>query len=230
MASNSRKIFDQNLSDIDQLIQYYQTVESLYQKQRKALPTGADVVLRSAWVLLVTYWEAYLEDIASEALEHLVKQIVDPDKLPKELKKIIAKELIADKNDLAVWALAANGWRTIIQNRLPKIQESRNRSFNTPKSAQTRDFFCNALGIKDITTSWVIGGKKPEEVCKILDRLVELRGQIAHRGKLTEGKKVNVKGVEILKKWIKRLVAKTGGRINTELKNSTGVPLWKEKK
>ncbi|MBI5817816.1 MAG: hypothetical protein HZA88_02425 [Verrucomicrobia bacterium] len=225
MPSNARKNYDQNLDDIHQLIDYYEAVEELYRLDKDPLPDGADVVLRSAIVLLVTYWEAYIEDIASEAIEHIIKHVTDPTKLPKELKKLVAKEIKEDVNELAVWGLAGDGWRSLIQQRLSRFSETRNRNFNTPKSAQTRDFFRKAIGIDDITSSWTFDEVKAEVICERLDKIIEIRGLIAHRGKLSQP--VDKEHVKTFTYWMKKLVGTTGGRINSEVKKMTGVPLWK---
>ncbi|MBL9151969.1 MAG: hypothetical protein JNK37_05780 [Verrucomicrobiales bacterium] len=230
MPSNARKSFDENLVDIGRLIDFHQVAELL---EKEADPNdspvaGKDVVLRSAIVLLVTYWEAYLEDIASEAINLIVDKVIVPEKLPKDLKKAVLKDLENDTNELACWQLAGDGWKKLLHDRLPKLQEARNRSFNTPKSRQTREFISAALGIADVTKAWEFAGRTPEENAAKLDALVETRGRIAHRGKLT--KKITEKGVSEATEFIKSLVSKTGGKINTEVKKIAGVSLLKENK
>lgn len=224
MASKARQSFDSNLKDIESLVDFYKVAELLAKDTKTKMGDGEDVVLRSAIVLLVTFWEAYVEDIVEEALEHIVEHAPGPDKLPKGLKQEISKELKADKNEIALWQLAGNGWKAVVRDRLPAMKESRNRSFNTPKSLQTKEFFEKALGIPDITKAWTINDKPSEGVCKTLDKLIEIRGQIAHRGKLS--KTISIKVVEDTKEFISKIVAKTGGHLQTELKLITGKPLW----
>ncbi|MGD9873530.1 MAG: HEPN domain-containing protein [Kiritimatiellia bacterium] len=224
MASKARKAFDENMVDVENLIQYYEFADESFREAAIEPPPGADVVLRSAIVLLVTYWEAYIEDIVSEGVAHLVEHVPDPNNLPKELLKAIARELKTDKNEIAIWRLASDGWRELLTQRLPGFRERRNRSFNTPKSDQTRQFVCEALGISDITLCWKIDKDEPAQTCKVLDKVVELRGQIAHRGKLSKTVKPEV--VRSMTEWFKKLVSKTGGHINSFIKKSCGVPLW----
>lgn len=225
MPSAARKAFTENLNDIDLLIDYYQAAQALYDDDPKEpLPKGADVVLRSAIVMIVTYWESYVEDIVSEALRHIVNEVDDPNKLPKNLKKLIAKELHADKNELAAWKLCGDGWREVVMNRLPDLKESRDRRFNTPKTVQTKEFVASALGIPDITAAWKIDDKSPAKTGEYLDRLVAVRGKIAHRGKLKT--KVTIKTVKHFQEFAKKLVTKTGGRINTEVRKMAGSGLW----
>jgi hypothetical protein len=136
-----------------------------------------DATLRSAIVLLVTYWEAYIEDVCEEAGGNLINFISDPALLPKELRKNIAKELLSDKDELAVWRLSGNEWRSTVLNFYQSERVKRNRSFNSPKSPNTIEFFYRTLGLRDISAHWMYANSKME-----LDDLVELRGRIVHRG------------------------------------------------
>src|SRR5687768_16205818 len=83
-------------------------------------------------------WEAYCEDLAAEAVEHLVTNAPDTTALPKVLRKTIASELESDKNDLAVWDLAGEGWKAVLRSRLADITERRNRSLNNPQGGEHR--------------------------------------------------------------------------------------------
>lgn len=74
---------------------------------------GVEVLNKSAIVLLCAVWEAYCEDLASEAVEHLVTHAKDASALPKALRKQIAQELKADSHELAVWKLAGQDWRPL---------------------------------------------------------------------------------------------------------------------
>jgi len=59
---------------------------------------------------------------------------------------------------------------------------------------------------------------------KKLDDIVTLRGSIAHRG--TSSKSVKKAQVVDYLDFIKKLAAKTGGKVNTHVKTVTGKPLW----
>jgi hypothetical protein len=228
MASQARKTFDENFKDIENLLDYYHVSERFHEDYpNDGLMEGADVVLRSAVVLLVTYWEAYLEDIVTEAIEHIVIHVVDSTKIPKELKKTVIQELKKDNNELALWKLTSDGWRDCIKSRLPQLTEARNRSFNTPKSLQTQTFIQSALGIVDITKNWTFQNRDARTNTKYLDVLVDLRGQIAHRGKIK--KKITDETVRIFSIFVKELVSKTGGSINAEVKKIAGSPMWTKK-
>lgn len=227
MPSNARKAFDENLVDIEHLLDFYRIAETLYEEDPpEDFPKNTDVVLRSAIVLLITYWEAYIEDITSEAIINISKHIKEPDALPKDLKKSILKELESESNELAMWNLTGDGWRNLLTSRLESMRIARNRSFNTPKSQATRDFISSTIGIPDITQSWSLQGMSPQEACNALDALIEIRGKIAHRGRITE--RITIDSVEKSTSFIKKLVSKTGGEINKTVEQLTGTPLWKK--
>jgi RiboL-PSP-HEPN len=224
MTSRSRKQFDENFSDIEALVDLGDGLRTLDQDDGQCSDDEIDVLYRSAVVLMVSHWEAYIEAISSEALAFIIENLKHSDDLPKELKKQIAKEIKDEKNELEMWQLADDGWKDYLKKRLKKYEESRNRSFNTPKSAQTDDFIQRTIGITKITEAWKSESFEPKEARNKIDKLVEIRGQIAHRGRLEQ---------QLSKEWIlahvsflKKIVSKTGGRIKKHVKGITGKDLW----
>ena len=226
MSSNARRQFDENASDIDHLVDLREGAAYLYEANGEAAPEGIDVLFRSAVVLMVSHWEAYVEDICHEGLDHMVAHLTDPKKLPKELKKQAAKELKASQNEIAVWDLAGDRWKEYMRHRIAASWDARQRSFNTPKAANTREFIKLILGIEDIGRAWSFDGKKSSKVANQLDRLVAIRGEIAHRGRSHQ--EIDSEFVTDHTQFLRRLVAKTGGRINRHLKHVTGVPLFQK--
>ena len=221
MPSKARTAFDENLKDIERLLELHQKEGGAAKGRRY----GLEVLNKSAIVLITSYWEAYCEDVAAEALEHIVKHAKTSDALPKSLKKQIASELEKDKNDLAVWEVSDEKWRSYLQARLIKLQEARNRKLNTPKSENIDQLFENAVGITKISSAWHWPTKMTvARSTKKLDKFVTLRGSIAHRG--TSSKSVKKAQVEDYLEFIKKLAAKTGGKVNAHVKSVTGKPLW----
>jgi hypothetical protein len=221
MPSNARTAFDENLKDIERLMELHQREGGTSRGRRYDL----EVLNKSAIVLITSYWEAYCEDIAAEALEHIVKHSKSADALPKELKKAIAKELESDKNDLAIWEVADGKWKKYLQARLEKLQEARDRKLNTPKSDNIDQLFLSAVGINKVSSIWKWATKMTVARSRTkLDKFVTLRGSIAHRGK--SSKSVKKSEVADYLNFIKQLAAKTGGSVNSHVKSVTGKPLW----
>ena len=224
MPSNAWKKFDENADDIDHLIDLYQTMVSLSEHDGEELSEGFEVLFRSAVVLMVSHWEAYVEDICGEALDHLVSHVDDPGKLPRELKKQVAKEIKSLQDESAIWQLANQGWKKYVRDRMAAFKQQRDRSFNTPKAQNTAEFIKQTLGIENIRDSWNFDGKGSTAVAEQLDNLIEIRGEIAHRGRIRQ--KLDADFITGQAKFLRRLVAKTGGRINKHIKQVTGAPLF----
>jgi len=220
MTSSARQAFDKNCEDIDRLLDIHQSIAG----DRPGRKYQVEVLNKASIVLLTAFWEAYCEDVAAEALKFIVDHAPDATALPKELRKQVAKELANDKDDLAVWKLSGDGWRPVLEQRLTDMQAERNRKLNTPKTAQIDDLFLRALGIPKISRRWFWSGMSAGAASSKLDKYVELRGSIAHRGAASS----TVRKGEVTDYYelVKRLVAKTGGRVNTEVKSATGKPLW----
>jgi hypothetical protein len=221
MPSKARKLFDENAQDIERLLKLHEEKGGTSQGRRR----GLEVLNKSAIVLITSFWEAYGEDVAAEGLEHIVKHGVSPDSLPKEIKRIIARELKTNSNELSVWSLCGDGWKNILKARLDRLREQRNRKLNTPKAQNIDDLFLQSMGLSSVSSSWrwakkMTAGRAREK----LDKYATLRGEIAHRGKAA--KSVTKAQVEDYFDFIKTLVTKTGGAVNSHVKKVTGKPLW----
>ena len=64
----------------------------------------------------------------------------------------------------------------------------------------------------------------PEEASKKLDSLIEVRGQIAHRGRVTQS--LDEKWVTEHVEFLRKIASKTGGAINAHVRQATGKALW----
>lgn len=220
MASKARKAFDRNVEDVQRLLEIHADVGG----DAKGRRYGLEVLNKSGIVLITAFWEAYCEDIAAEALEHLVDNVSSAANLPKELRKRIAAEVKKDQNDLAAWDLADSGWKGLVRARLASLTQERNRRLNTPKAVQIDDLFASAIGLLKVSSSWSWKKMSTTKARQKLDNFVSLRGDIAHRGAAAEG--VTKAQVTAYLNHVKRLVGKTGGRVNTHVKAATGKPLW----
>jgi hypothetical protein len=221
MPSKARKTFDESARDIEHLLEAWEAAGS---KTSEVNSSTTDVLLRSAVVLLVSYWEAYVEDICSEALEHIVLHSKDASKIPMEAKKVIATELKKAPHDLEVWKLADSGWRNYLKERLPRLKSDRDRSWNSPKADATSKFISDVVGLEDIHKAWDVQKLESKAAAEKLDALIKSRGQIAHRGKLEQP--LTQEFVTDYANFLSAIVSKTGGSINRHVIRITGKPLW----
>lgn len=221
MPSEARTAFDANLLDIGRLVALHENESGVKQGRRY----GLEVLNKSAIVLICAYWEAYCEDLAAEALEHIVKYSKSGESLPKELRKSLLKHLNNDKDELALWRISGDGWRTEARARFQALKDARDRKLNTPKADQIDALFLEAIGLEKVSSSWrwskkltVVGARDK------LDRFVTLRGSIAHRGKAT-GSVTKAQVIDFLE-LAKNLASKTGGKVNSFVHASVGRRLW----
>jgi hypothetical protein len=220
LASKARRAFDKNAEDVERLLKIHADIGG----DAKGRRYGLEVLNKSAVVLITAVWEAYCEDLASEALEHLVTNVGEAKKLPKELKKKITAEIKGDVNELAMWDLAGDGWKGKARARIASLTIERNRKLNTPKAAQIDELFASAVGLIDISSSWRWKRMSAAKAKEKVDRYITLRGEIAHRG--AAASKVKKADVTDFFRHVEKLVRLTGGKVNAHVKAATGKALW----
>ena len=118
MSTKSRKSFDENCKDVERLLAIHKDIAG-HAPGRKY---GVEVLNKSAIVLICAFWEAYIEDLADEALDAMVNGVADFNKLPLDLRKRLAKAVKTNPNDLSPWDLAGNGWQTALRNNLAALK------------------------------------------------------------------------------------------------------------
>jgi hypothetical protein len=219
MPSISRNSFDANATDVENLIDIHSQIGGTDPGRRSA---SLQVLNRSGIVLVCAVWEAYSEDLAAEALRHLVENVASPTELPKRLRKQVATELKKDKNELSPWKLAGDDWKSYLKTRLAAFELERNRGLNTPTSRNIDQLFTDAIGLSEVSKSWYWAAMSADKARKKLDKYIVLRGDIAHRGVATVQRDL----VEDFLKHVKYLVRKTDGRVNSFVKAETGASLF----
>jgi RiboL-PSP-HEPN len=220
MVSQAHTTFDKNREDVDRLRDIHTDITG----EGPGRKWKVEALHKSAIVLLTAFWEAFCEDLAAEALEHLVSHASDAGSLPLELQKRVAKELKGDSHELAVWGLADQGWRAVLKSRLARLQEERNRRLNTPKTQQINDLFHDAVGISDIAKRWYWSGMSAKRAAEKLDEFVTLRGAIAHRG--TAASSVTKDQVNDYYNHVQRIVAPTERQVAKAIEQATGTAPW----
>ncbi|MFC3965793.1 HEPN domain-containing protein [Nocardia jiangsuensis] len=167
---------------------------------RPAGDTGP--LLRSSIVLLHTAWENYVEQIAIEGLNDLLKQIgSDHTRLPHRLRS----ELGAAKNP---WALAGDSWKTEAR---AAVEREAHR-LNTPNVANTEKLLDLAVGLPNALHSVSWRGVSNQKVRDNLDEFVhEIRGEIVHKG-ITPGP-LHKAGVEGWIRFFDRLVSQVDSKV-----------------
>lgn len=222
MASKAFGEFRRQIDDIRRLLEIHAKLGGSGPGRKYRL----EVLNKSAIVLITAFWEAYCEDLATEALNHIVDHAKSADAIPKEIKKQVAIELKKDQNEIAVWSLCGENWRALLKSRLNTLRETRDRQFSTPKSANIDNLFKCALGIDTISADWAWRNVKSDAARKKLDKFVNMRNSIAHRGGAPI--RCTLRNVRSYFAFIKKIVSKTGGRVYRFSLSICGKPLWQK--
>lgn len=220
MATAAADSFKSRSDDVTRLIEIHTEIAG----EGAGRKYGVDVLNRSAIVLLTAVWEGYVEDLAAEAIAHLVDHTQDPDELPLDLRKRVASEIRADANHLAPWTLASDGWRAHLKVRLQQDAEERARMFNTPMTQRVDALFESALGMKDLSSNWHWNHMPTATAATKLDELVRLRGDIAHG----QGQAITVRkgGVTGHLRHVKQLVRISDTAVRSYLQPYSATPLF----
>ena len=164
---------------------------------------GVEVLNKSAIVLAVASWEAYVEDTVGSALEFIISNAKDHTVLPKQVL-----ERVGQKNQgIHAWRLAGDGWKGSLRDNLKEVLSSTTGKLNTPKPNQVNELFAKAIGLEKIATKWFWPGRSNASCVAALEKLIELRGSIAHR--VTHSDKVWKKDVRDAVALIARIGAVT---------------------
>lgn len=212
--------FAEHEKEVDRLIE----IHGLIAGTGPGYKANVQVLHKAAFVMLTAFWEGYCEDLAEEGLEHLLAHSADASSLPKDLKKLIAKELKDDPDQIAVWSLSDAGWRAVIRTRMTRMTEERNRRLNTPKTKQINELFASTLGMSSLSKHWTWQGMPHERAAERLDEYVSLRGAIAHRGDVDD-QDLRKGHVQKYRKHVAGLARTTHSAVAEFVEAATGVAL-----
>lgn len=165
--------FNKNLTDIKLLL----TLNSKEIRSKHGGPQKIEILNKSAIVLATTCWEAFVEDLASNAMEFLLQHVDNPRVLPTSVLVSASNQLIKDKDERKVWGLAGDGWKDVLK----AYCDSTLSCLNTPSHKNIDRLFENLFGLKKLSSNWKWQGVTNHRALTRLDKLILTRGDIAHR-------------------------------------------------
>lgn len=177
MASTASTNFEANKVDIDRLWAIHETIAGSGPGRKH----DVEVLNRSAIVFITACWEAYVEDVATEAFDFLLAQAASANVIPAKVRTLASKELIEAADKRRVWELADGGWRTVLANHRGAVMDRWVASLNTPKARQVDDLFEDLVGLAALSSHWSWQSMSAENAKTKLDGYITARGQIAHR-------------------------------------------------
>src|SRR3989304_10589246 len=179
-----------------------------------------EVLHKSCIVLLVACWEAYVEDLVSAALKHLMTTCKDHTAIPPYVLDRIASSHTGAK----VWELAGEGWKNAQKDNLKGVLAKTTGALNTPKTAQVDELFHKSIGLSKLSSHCSWGGRTADQASKSLDDLVSLRGSIAHR--VVASQKVEPADVKNARDLVYHLAVKSHNITAEFLKAQVGSVPW----
>src|SRR5688572_15932731 len=185
-----------NMEDVRRLLKFHRE-EAGSTPGRKY---GVEVLNKSGIVLTLACWEAFVEDCATSAFDYLLTAGNSPNAHAEPVRRLVARQIKEDKNELAVWKLAGDGWRSAMGSYRDAVVKKYVGPLNTPSAQNTDSLFLELIGLADLSKSWMRHKMTSADAAKKLQNLITLRGDIAHRvsSKRSVKKKDVSDGVELV--------------------------------
>jgi hypothetical protein len=179
-----------------------------------------EVLNKSAIVLVVACWEAFVEDLAETALVTLIDKAKSHQIFPP-----VVLERVGSKNSgVNAWKLAGDGWKAALRDNLKEVLAKTTGTLNTPRAPQVNELFSKTIGLESISSSWKWNRRTVLQSTSALDKLITLRGSIAHRVKNSDS--VLKRDVNAAVELVSRLAAKSSNRVRTFIHTQTGTHPW----
>ncbi len=209
-----------NFEEIDRILEIHGEISG----SGRGYKHNVQVLNKSAIVLLLACWEAYIEDLADNSFNFMLSKSKQPDVFPEHVLAKAAKEIKKSNSD--VWSLANMGWKTVMQAHKNKILENYTvkGAFNTPSPKNIDTLFSNLIGFTSISRTWYWRAMSIENSKRKLERLIDLRGNIAHR--VQSSRKVTKAHVKDSKTFIFRLAIISNNRVVKYIEDQIDIKPW----
>jgi hypothetical protein len=209
-----------NTDEVDRLM----TIHEVFTEGAPGKPPNLEVIHKSAVVLVIACWEAYVEDLAKNAYEALMNAASTPRVFPYRVLTLASKRLSQDPDGRKVWQLAGEGWRDVLAAHRNEILERFIGRLNTPRPRQVDELFEQLLGLKGLSANWKWKKMANPTCIKKLDDLITLRGEIAHR--VSASRSVTKKDVTASVNLVNRLAAISSNVVRQFVLRRTGSEPW----
>ena len=191
---------------------------------RRGRPPNLEVLSKSAVVLLVACWEAYIEDLASNSFEFLLANAASPDTFPAKVLAVASRSLREGSDARSVWKLAGEGWRAVLIQHKTAVFDRYIGRLNTPRPSQIDALLEELIGLKKLSQTWKWRGMSNRSAIDKLGRLITLRGEIAHR--VNVSRSVRRRYVESSTGFVNRLAATSSNVTREHLMLKTNIEPW----
>jgi hypothetical protein len=211
-----------NLKEVERLLEIHTKIAG----STVGAKHKVEVLNKSGIVLLVACWEAFIEDLAEVSFRLQLRRAKRPDIFPPKVLVLASKKLREDKDERRVWDLAGDGWKTVLRDHQDQVLKRYIGNLNTPKPKQIDELFSSLIAVPKVSKKWSWHRCTPAKARARLDKLVTLRGAIAHR--VSAPRSVHKSDVEYAASFIGRLAVATHNAVNASLSARFGHPPWQE--
>ena len=189
-----------NMSEVARLMDIHKAVAGAGPGRKR----DVQILNKSAVIITLACWEAYVEDLAKNAFEHMLNVADDPSVFPEHVLAMAGKRIVK-AGALDVWSLADEGWKAALSVHKSEILNKYivKGSFNTPSCDNIDRLYSELVGLTSASNEFYWPGMSNDKARQKLQNLIELRGEIAHR--VESSTAVYKKDVEAYQKFIKRL-------------------------
>ena len=208
--------FLSNIAEVRRLLEIHEKVTGKGPGKRR----NVQVLNKSAIILLVACWEAYVEDLCEVAFDFMLKHAPSHDVFPDSVLERVASKHQGPK----AWELAGDGWKAALQGHRKAIRARTTERLNTPATDQVKQLFLKTIGLDDLDSAWHWQGKMVQGSADTLNALVRLRGSIAHRVQASEP--VWKKTVLAHIKFIRYLAVRSTNHVRQYVHKRTGKYPW----
>lgn len=191
---------------------------------KRGRPPDLEVLSKSSVVLLVACWEAYIEDLASNAFDFLLSNADTPRNFPNRVLTLASKSLRDNEDERRVWEIAGEGWRSVLVKHQKELFDRYIGRLNTPRPSNIDILFESIIGMPRLSRAWKWKGLSNQSALDKLDRLITLRGEIAHRVKASRS--VQRRYVEKSTNFINRLAATSSNAVRVFLNTRVNSYPW----
>lgn len=209
-----------NLQEVNRLLEIHARVAG----KKRGRKHNVAVLNKSAVVLLVACWEAFIEDLAEDAFSIMLSRAKRHTVFSNRVLAESVKPLKEADNPADLWQLAGDGWRDVLRKHKAALFERHIGKLNTPKPEQVDNLYESLLGIKKVSNTWHWGRTTPDDARDLLEDLVSLRGSIAHR--VAASRKVLKKDVRKQTDFINRIAVQTSNAVRQSFLTATGKEPW----
>lgn len=206
----------ENLAEVDLLLNIHTKLAGSGPGRKR----NVEVLNKSAVVLVVACWEAYVEDLASTALKFMIDEAKSYSIFPKSVLDRVGSKYSGQN----AWALAGDGWKKALRDNFSEVLAKTTGTLNTPRAPQVDELFAKTVGLPGLSACWSWPGRPQSGAVKALDELITLRGSIAHR--VQHSKSVHKSTVTAAVELVSRLAAKSTNSVRQHVHATTGKFPW----